>query len=83
MMPTPQASQVQFQLSTSLIHKIQTLPPERIAQVDDFVEFLWLQTQHNQEHAQDRALTRAISQASESSFASAWDNAEDEVYDAL
>lgn len=83
MMPTPQASQVQSQLAASLIHKIQNLPPERVAEVDDFVEFLRLRTQQGQELAQDRSLTRAISQASESSFASAWDNAEDEAYDAL
>ena len=66
-----------------LIQKIQNLPPERVAEVDDFVEFLRLKVQQDQAHAKDRALTRMATQASESSFASVWDNAEDKAYDAL
>ena len=66
-----------------LIQKIQDLPPERIAEVDDFVEFLRQRTEQAQAHAQDRALTLRATQASEGSFAAVWDNADDEVYDAL
>jgi Protein of unknown function (DUF2281) len=66
-----------------LIQKIQSLPPERIVEVDDFVEFLTLRMAQAQAFTQDRALTRMATQASESSFAQVWDNAEDEAYDAL
>jgi hypothetical protein len=55
------------------------LPPERVAEVDDFVEFLRLRMYQNQE----RALPHMTAQASERSFAHVWDNAEDEAYDAL
>lgn len=66
-----------------LIRKIQNLPPERVAEVDDFVEFLRRRVRQDRAHAQDRALTRMATQASESSFASVWDNAKDQAYDAL
>jgi hypothetical protein len=66
-----------------LIQKIQSLPPERVAEVDDFVEFLRLRVDRSQAQAQERDLTRMASQVSEPSFASVWDNAEDEAYDAL
>ena len=59
-----------------LIEKIQSLPPERVAEVDDFVEFL-----RTREH--DRQFTRAAAQASVPAFAAAWDNPEDDAYDAL
>lgn len=83
MMPTSQTSQAEFQLANGLIQKIRSLPPERVAEVDDFVEFLQMRVKQNQERAQDLALIRMISQTSESSFASVWDNAEDEAYDAI
>ena len=66
-----------------LIQKIQSLPPERMLEVDDFVDFLRVKIEQSQAHAQDRALTRMASEASEPSFANAWDNAEDEAYDAI
>ena len=66
-----------------LIRKIQNLPPEKVAEVDDFVEFLRLRVQQDQAHVQDRALTRMATQTSESSFANVWDNAKDQAYDAL
>ncbi len=66
-----------------LIQKIQTLPPERILEVDDFVDFLRVKIEQSQAHAQDRALTHMVSEASEPSFNNVWDNAEDEAYDAL
>lgn len=66
-----------------LIHKIQSLPPERVAEVDDFVEFLQLREDRSRAQAQERDLTRMASQASEPGFASVWENAEDEAYDAL
>ncbi len=66
-----------------LLHKIQSLPPERVAEVEDFVEFLRLRTEQARLYAQDRALTRMAAQVSAPAFAAVWDNAEDEAYDAL
>ena len=59
-----------------LIEKIQALPPERIVEVDDFVDFLRLKER-------DRQLVRTAAQASQPAFAAVWDNKEDEAYDAL
>ena len=67
------ASAGQFE---ALVEKIQTLPPERIAEVEDFVEFLKLRET-------ERALTRAAAAASAPAFAAIWDNSEDAAYDAL
>ncbi len=58
--------------ATRLIGKIAALPAERVAQVEDFVDFL-----------RDRERVRAFSAASETVFANLWDNPEDAAYDAL
>ena len=60
----------------TLIEKIQALPPDRIAEVEDFVEFIVIREQ-------DRALTRAAATASGPAFAAVWNNSEDDAYDAL
>jgi hypothetical protein len=60
----------------SLAEKLETLTPEQIAAVDDFVEFL-------RARGQDRALIRAGAAASAPAFESAWNNPEDDAYDAL
>jgi hypothetical protein len=60
----------------SLIEKIQTLPPDRLAEIEDFVDFI-------ASREQTRALTRAAAAASASSFAAIWNNPDDEAYDAL
>jgi hypothetical protein len=60
----------------ALLEKIQALPIERIAEIEDFVEFIVVREQ-------ERSLTRAFSAASEASFASVWNNPDDDVYDAL
>ncbi|MDR3476115.1 MAG: hypothetical protein P4M09_31095 [Devosia sp.] len=65
-MPAPQA----------LIEKLNTLPIDRLHEVEDFVDFL-------RSRDQDRALFRAASAASEPAFAAVWNNPEDDVYDAL
>ncbi len=59
-----------------LIEKIQSLPPEQMAEVDDFVDFLRLKKQ-------ERSLTQTVAQVSAPAFAAVWDNTEDEAYDAL
>ena len=60
----------------ALIDKIRALPAERIAEVEDFVDFIAARTQ-------DRAPVQAASAASAPAFAKVWDNPEDDVYDAL
>ena len=62
--------------SKTLIEKIEALPAERIAEIEDFVDFIRLREQ-------ERALTRAAAAASTPAFAVIWSNPEDDVYDAL
>jgi hypothetical protein len=63
-------------LSEALIEKISTLPSERIAEVEDFVDFI-------RTRDQDHALLRASLAASQPAFAAIWSNPEDDAYDAL
>jgi hypothetical protein len=58
-----------------LIVKIQALPVERIAEIEDFVEFITVREQ-------ERSLTRAASAASAPAFAAIWNNPEDDAHDA-
>ena len=60
----------------TLIEKIAALPPERIAEIEDFVGFIRLREQ-------ERALTRAAAAASAPAVTAIWDNPEDAAYDAL
>jgi hypothetical protein len=60
----------------SLIEKIRQLSPQRMAEVEDFVDFLRARDEEQQ-------LAQAAARASESSFAAVWDNAEDAVYDRM
>jgi hypothetical protein len=59
-----------------LIQKIRGLPPERIAEVEDFVDFL-----HHR--SEDRFLSKAAAKLSEKAFQQAWNNPEDDDYDRL
>lgn len=59
-----------------LIEKIMQLPPTRLAEVADFVDFL-------RSREEDRALTQAAAQTSVASFAAVWENDADAVYDTL
>jgi hypothetical protein len=59
-----------------LIEKIQSLPPERVAEVEDFVDFLKLRDT-------DRRLTVAAAKLSEEAFRRVWDNPDDADYDRL
>ena len=59
-----------------LVEKIAALPPERIAEIEDFVDFI-------RAREQERALTRAGAATSEPAFAAIWDNPDDDAYDAL
>lgn len=60
----------------ALMEKIQTLPPERLSEVEDFVDFIRLREQ-------ERTLTRAASAVSAPAFAAIWNNPDDDTYDAL
>ena len=59
-----------------LIDKLDQLSPERVAEAEDFVDFLRSQDQ-------DRSLTRVAGKASEASFKKTWDNVGDAAYDQL
>ncbi len=59
-----------------LIEKIRRLPPQRVAVVEDFVDFL-----HTREDVQ--RITNAAARTSEQAFASVWNNDEDAAYDHL
>jgi hypothetical protein len=60
----------------TLLAKIRALPVERIAEIEDVVEFLAAR-------AQERSLTRAAATASGPAFAAVWTNPEDDAYDAI
>jgi hypothetical protein len=62
--------------SSGLLEKIRALPPERVAEVEDVVDFL--RTREG-----DRPIVRAAAALSEGAFREVWDNAEDAAYDEL
>lgn len=62
--------------SEALIEKIRALPPEKVAEVEDFVDFL-------RERHEDRRLVEAAAKLSEGSFRAVWDNEQDAAYDEL
>jgi len=59
----------------ALFDKISALPPERIAEIEDFVDFISLREKA-------RMLNSDFAAASEPAFAKAWDHPEDSIYDA-
>ncbi|HEB54934.1 MAG TPA: toxin-antitoxin system, antitoxin component, Xre family protein [Gammaproteobacteria bacterium] len=59
-----------------LIDKLETLPPERINEVEDFIDFI-------KQRDQARQLTQAAMRTAEPSLKKVWDNLDDAVYDAL
>lgn len=59
-----------------LFDKIKRLPPQRLAEVEDFVDFL-------HEREAEQRLTHAAAKASEASLAQVWDNDEDAAYDRM
>jgi hypothetical protein len=71
---------LKFQMNTrdpnALIEKLKNLPPERVAEVEDFVDFL-------RARDEERALVRVATRAAEPAFAKLWDNDADAAYDKL
>jgi len=61
--------------SEELIEKIRNLPPERIAEVEDFIDFI--------AQRDERRLVQAAAKLSEDAFGKVWDNEEDSAYDQL
>lgn len=64
----------------TLIDKIAAVPDGRVAEVEDFVDFL---RQREAEAATAQALRTAAMMASEASFAAVWNSPKDDVYDDL
>lgn len=59
-----------------LLDKIKSLPPEKVAEVEDFVDFL-------RQRVDDRQLAHAAAGMSEPAFRKVWDNPDDADYDRL
>lgn len=66
----------QPKLAQDLLDKILSLPADRVAEVEDFVDFLSVRTA-------ERELSRAAAATSERAFAEVWDNSDDAAYDLL
>jgi hypothetical protein len=60
----------------TLIEKIKSLPDERIAEIEDFVDFICMREEA-------RALRHSFAAVSEPAFAKAWDRPQDSIYDAI
>ncbi len=60
----------------NLIEKIRILPPEKLIEVEDFVDFL-------RQREEDRRLIRSAAKLSEPAFQKVWDNPDDADYDQL
>jgi hypothetical protein len=60
----------------ALLAKIRALPPERVAEVEDFVDFLRLRDE-------EQRLTESATKLSEPAFTKVWDNPDDADYDRL
>lgn len=68
--------QAQQEHTQQLFNKIQRLSPEKVAVVDDFVDFL-------ESRSTENSLVKAAGKLSEQSFQKIWDNPEDAEYDDL
>jgi hypothetical protein len=63
----------------ALIKKLHQLSPERLDEVEDFVDFLAQRYERESNHQ----LTKAAAEASADAFKKVWENPEDTVYDYL
>jgi hypothetical protein len=68
--------QAQSDQERVLIAKIRALPPDKVAEIEDFVDFL-------RQRDEDRRLVDAATKLSEEAFRAVWDNADDADYDRL
>lgn len=60
----------------TIAEKLRSLPPDRVAEVEDFIDFL-------RSREADRQLVRSGTQVAEASFRAVWDNPDDADYDGL
>ena len=60
----------------SILEKLKSLPPERVAEVEDFGDFLRVR-------AEEQVLLNSATKTSEPAFKKIWDNPEDADYDRL
>ena len=63
-------------IEKALIEKIRQLPPQRLAEVEDFVDFL-------RAREDERRLVHAAAKVAEASFAEVWNNDSDAAYDRM
>lgn len=59
-----------------MMKKLEALPPAKVAEVEDFIDFL-------QARDSDRGLVQAAKAITEPRLKEIWDNADDAVYDRL
>ena len=64
------------QVQPALLAKLQQLPPQRLGELEDFIDFLRIRDV-------DRALANAAATAAAPTFAKRWNNDEDAAYDRL
>lgn len=64
------------QIEQAILEKMKGLRPERIAEVEDFVDFL-------KSRDEERSVTHAAGSLAEESLRKVWDNADDADYDRL
>lgn len=60
----------------NIIVKLRGLPPEKIVEVEDFVDFICVR-------GEEAGLRHAVAKLSEEAFKKVWDNPEDDAYDNL
>ncbi len=63
-------------IDRNLIEKLQKLPAQRLAEVEDFVDFLRIRED-------ELRLTQTAAKMAEASFAAVWHNDEDAAYDRM
>ncbi|MEJ2693186.1 MAG: toxin-antitoxin system, antitoxin component, Xre family protein [Candidatus Thiodiazotropha sp.] len=59
-----------------MLEKLEHLSPERLAEIEDFIDFL-------NQRDQDKHLRQDYAQVSEDAFSKVWDNDDDAIYDSL
>ena len=59
-----------------MLEKLEHLSPERLTEVEDFIDFL-------SQRDQNKHLRQDYAQASEETFSKVWDNDDDAIYDTL
>jgi len=59
-----------------VLEKLEDLTPERLAEVEDYIDFL-------RQRDQGKNLRKNFTQASESAFSQVWNNDSDAIYDTI